>query len=281
MLDVDAAPTYVTEASVYVYDSEGNYISRIDVPQTKLKANNHRIKVEGLPEGDYQFVVWCGTSNNTYTMSGDKESMSKFQLALAKKDTVSTSLPNLFHGYLATVHYDDTSVSHDVYLTKNTNQLACLVVVPESGVTLKPEDYDMQIVSANSTMDAYNNVVSTEETVYLPFVKDTVTIDEGDNGLMHGIEFSLSTLRLMKDKKSHLIFKRVGSSTPVFDISFTEYLGVIGTLYTQLGKELTVQEYLDRQDFHTIVFYLSDDASVLISLKVNNWKLRLKDYLYL
>ncbi len=244
MLDVDAAPTYVTEASVYVYDSDGNYITRIDVPQAKLKANNHRIKVEGLPEGNYQFVVWSGTSTNNYTTSGDNGSMSQFQLALTQKDTVSTSLPNLFHGYLATVHYDETSVTHDVYLTKNTNQLACLVVVPESGDTLKPEDYNMQIVSANSTMDAYNNVVSTEETVYLPFVKDTVTIDEGDNGLMHGIEFSLSTLRLMKDKKNRLIFHRIGSKTPVFDISFSEYLGLMGTLYTQLGKQLTVQEYL-------------------------------------
>ena len=46
ILDVEAAQEYVKEVSVYVYDSVGNYVSRLDVPQTVLAANNHQVRIE-------------------------------------------------------------------------------------------------------------------------------------------------------------------------------------------------------------------------------------------
>jgi hypothetical protein len=56
---------------------------------------------------------------------------------------------------------------------------------------------------------------------------------------------------------------------------------MIGSLYTNLGKPLSVQEYLDRQDFYTIVFFLSDDLDQLIQLQVNSWRLRPYNHLKL
>ena len=80
MLDVDAAPEYIEEVSVYVYDKNGDYVTRIDAPTQALKANNYRVKVEGLEEGDYQFVVWSGVADNRYALSGDKPMLTTLEL---------------------------------------------------------------------------------------------------------------------------------------------------------------------------------------------------------
>ena len=282
ILDVEAAPEYISEVAVYVYDADGNYVSRLDVPQSVLKANGHRVRVEGLPEGDYQFVVWSGIGNSTYAVSGDRGALNQFRLSLAQPELkVASCLPDLYYGKLQTVHYDDSYVLHDVYMMKNTNQLACLVVPMSDDATLSPDDYDMKVVTANSVMDAHNMLVSDNEMTYEPFVRNSVTFEDAEYGELNGVSFNISTLRLMEDKDCRLILEKKDSGETIFNISFPEYIGMIGTLYTNLGRQLTVQEYLDRQDFYTIVFFLSSDLNQLVQLQVNSWRLRAKNHIKL
>ena len=282
ILDVEAAPEYISEVTVYVYDADGNYVSRIDVPQSVLNANRHRVKIEGLPEGDYQFVVWSGIGNNAYAVSGDRSTMDQFSLSLSQSgSSVSSCLPDLYYGKLQTVHFDDAYAVHDVYMMKNTNQLACLVVTISDDTTVSPDDYSMRIVSANGTMDAYNRLVSDNMVTYEPFIRNAVTFDDAEYGELNGVSFSISTLRLTEDHDCRLILEKRETGETIFNISFPEYIGMIGSLYTNLGRQLTVQEYLDRQDFYTIVFYLSSDLSQLVQLQVNSWRLRAKNHLKL
>jgi hypothetical protein len=49
---------------------------------------------------------------------------------------------------------------------------------------------------------------------------------------------------------------------------------MLGTLYRNDGSPMSVQEYLDRQDFYTVVFILSKDLNQLIQLRVNSWRVR-------
>lgn len=282
MLDVDAAPKYVTDAHVYIYDADGNYVKRIYVTQDVLKAKNYRVQVDGLPEGDYQFVVWSGMGNSQYAVSGDTKTIEDFRLALAgTSGGLATELPALYHGYLPAVHYDDSYAVHEVELMKDTNQLACLVVSVDNTVEVNPDDYSMDIIAANGTMDAYNRLVSDDEIVYKPFVKETVSINDADYGPLHGAKFNISTLRLMSDSDSRIVLQRKSTGQVVFNISFPEYVGMIGSLYTNLGRQIPVQEYLDRQDFYTIVFFLSGDMEQLLQLQVNSWRLRANNHIKL
>ena len=282
MLDVEAAPEYVMEAAVYIYDKEGNYVMRRDVPRSELLANNHRVRVEGLPEGDYQFVVWSGISSSQYAVSGDRSTIDQFRLSLAQFDTeVAEQLTDLYYGSLQTVHYDDSYATHDVYMMKNTNQLACLVVPVSADEELAPDDFSMRVTSANGIMDASNRPTSDKIVTYTPFAKDAVSIDDPEYGQLKGISFNISTLRLLEDEDCRLILENEKTGETVFDISFPEYIGALGALYTTMGRPLTVQEYLDRQDFYTIVFFLSDDLQQLVRLQVNSWRLRAKNHLKL
>jgi hypothetical protein len=52
---------------------------------------------------------------------------------------------------------------------------------------------------------------------------------------------------------------------------------MVGPLYTNLGRPLTVQEYLDRQDFFSIIFILSEDLNQLLDIQINSWRVRLFD----
>lgn len=275
ILDVEAAPEYVKDVSVFVYDTVGNYVTRIDAPMNLLRTYDHRVRVENLPEGDYQFVVWSGIGNSEYALSSNNLPLDEFRLSLAERENYAGRLPDLFYGCLSTVHYDNAYAVHDVYMMKNTNHLACLVVPLDESQEILPGDYTMKVVSANSTMDARNRLVSNEAVTYKPFAQDTVTVDDIDYGLLHGTKFGISTLRLMESTDCRLILEKNETGESVFNISLPEYIGMIGSLYTNAGRQLTVQEYLDRQDFYTIVFFLSGDGlNQLLQLQVNSWRLR-------
>lgn len=279
ILDVEAAPRYVTDAYVYVYDADGNYVKRIYVTQGVLTANNYQVEVDGLPEGDYQFVVWSGIGNSQYAVSGDTQTIDDFRLSLS--DGASSPLPALFHGYLPLVHYDDSYRTYDVDMMKNTNQLACIVVTLSDQSTMDADDFTMSITSANGTMDAYNHLATDAETIYEPFATENVTVNDADYGLLHGVQFNLSTLRLMSDRDCRIVIRKKSTGQDLVNLSFPEYIGMIGSFYTNLGRQIPVQEYLDRQDFYTIVFFLSDDLDRLIQLQVNSWRLRASNHLKL
>lgn len=280
MLDVEAAPEYIEEVSVYVYDTNGNYVTRIDAPTQTLKANNYRVKVEGLEDGDYQFVVWSGVANGRYAVSGDKTILTDFRLSLSGSSLIcSDQLPDLYYGSLSNVHYDDAHAVHDVYLMKNTNELACCIVTTDANVTIDADDYSMKIVSANGTMDAANRLVADKKISYEPFKQEAVYIKDADYGDLHGFKCNISTLRLMQKTDCRMILVKKETGQEIFNISLPDLLGELGTLYTKLGKPLTVQEYLDRQDFYTLIFIYSGDLDQLIQFQVNSWKLRANNHI--
>ena len=282
ILDVEAAPRYVNDALVYVYNADGQFVRHIKATHDELAANNYRVRVEDLPEGDYQFVVWSGLNNSLYVITGDTQPMNDFRLSLSVTSSgYANELPDLYYGNLNTVHYDDSYAVHHIELMKNTNQLACLVVSISDKAAMDADDYTMKIVAANSTMDARNQLVTNAVTTYLPYSQGNVTFDDPDYGQLHGLQFNLMTLRLTNQRDCRVILEKRSTGQELFNVSIPEYIGMIGSLYTNMGQPLTVQEYLDRQDFYTVVFYLSDDLDQLIQMRVNSWRLRANNHLKL
>jgi hypothetical protein len=157
--------------------------------------------------------------------------------------------------------------------------LACLVISLTPDAEDFSKEYQMSIVSANSTMDAHNQLVSPKNITYTPFAKDTVTVDDLEYGTLPGLQYGISTLRLMQNTDCRLVFENKSEGQKVFDVSLPHYIGMIGSLYTKMNRPLTVQEYLDREDFYTIVFFISGNQ--LIQLQVNSWRLRTTNHLKL
>ncbi len=285
LLDVDAAPKYVRDADVYIYDADGKYVKHMHVSNEALKANDYRVRVDDLPEGNYQFVVWSGINDDNYFMrSGTENTIDDFRLSLVANmpnNHFKGELPDLFYGYLPALHIDGGYDVREVNLMKDTNKLTCLVVSIDNEAVMNPYDYTMQIITPNGTMNAYNQLVSNIDIVYEPVGMGSVTFEDTEYGNLQGIQYTIPVLRLVNYKNNRIVLMKKDSGQKLFDISLAEYIGMVGKLYTTLGREITVQDYLDRQDFYTVVFYLSDDLERLISLKVNNWFLRSNNHLNL
>jgi hypothetical protein len=279
---VEAVQKYVKDADVYVYDADGNYVKRIHATQSELTANDYRVRVEGLSEGDYQFVVWSGMGNSQYAVAGDTQTMGDFRLSLSGAGTrYAGELPDLYYGYQTAVHYDDSYAVYDVELMKNTNQLNCLIVSVDKTAELDPTDYVMSFVADNGVVNAFNELDAEEYITYEPYSSGALEIDDPDYGKLNGLEYNISTLRLLEDHDSRIILEKKSTGQVIFNISCPKYMGMIGSFYTNLGRPLSVQEYLDRQDFYTVVFFLSGELDQLIQLQVNSWRLRAYNHLKL
>jgi len=282
ILDVEAAPKYLMDAYVYIYDADGNYVKRLYVTRDQLTANDYRVKIEDLPEGDYQFVVWSGMGSSLYSVAGETKTIGEFRLSLTGVGgSCASELPALYHGYLQKVHYDDSYAQHDVELMKNTNQLACLVVSTDNNTELKPENYTMKITADNGVMNAYNSIIPSGVTTYESYSVESVVLDDTENGKLNGIKFGLNTLRLMNDGNARIIIQKKQTPPKVLEISLPEYIGMVGTYYTNLGREIGVQEYMDRQDFYTIILYVNGDIDQLMQIQVNSWRVRVNNHLKL
>jgi hypothetical protein len=160
-------------------------------------------------------------------------------------------------------------------MMKNTNQLACFVVPLSQDVKMNPSDYVLEIVADNGTMDI-NNEMASDKLIHYSSVPELAVINDDDYGQLHGIKYNLSTLRLMEKGICRLVLtkKSDNQTDQIFNISFPKYIGEFGSLYTKLGKKLEPQEYLDRQDYYTVIFFLSEGLDQLMKLQVNSWLVR-------
>ena len=271
ILDVDAASRYLKDAYVYVYDNDGNFVKRIYATGDDLKAYDYRIRLDGLTEGD----------SNQYTLVGETQTKDDFRLSLiGNGSSYSGELPPIYYGVLRNIHYDSSYSVTPIPMMKDTNLLSCLVVSVDDA-ELSADDYTLKLVTANGVMDADNLIATDSPTTYAPYVSENVTFDDPDYGELKGALYAVSTLRLMEEGDCRILFEKKATGETVFNISLPEYIGMIGALYTNLGRELSVQEYLDRQDFYTIVFYLNGDLDQLIQLRVNSWRVRAYNHLIL
>lgn len=282
ILDVEAAPRYINDANVNIYDSEGHFVKSLYATQSELLANDYKVRIDNLPEGDYQFVVWSGLDRSAYAIIGNTQDINNFRISLINNGGVNnTLLPPLYHGYLSSVHYSDAYTVEDVELEKNTNHMNCLIASVDSTVVMDPAEYTLKLEANNGVMDAYNNIATEERTMYMPYIATQIKIEDPDYGNLNGLEYNISTLRLLADNDSRIILEKNSTGQTIFNVSFSEYISKVGYYYTNLGRELTLQEYLDRQDLYTAVFFLSEDLDQLLQLQVNTWRLRASNHLKL
>lgn len=280
LLNVDAAREQVKNVSVFVYDAEGNYVKRLDTNGASLEKNNYRIAIEDLTDGEYDFLVWSGLTDSHF-MTNSTTLLESFRLSLSSpSDLLDEDYAPLFYGFLEHVPVDGNYAVHEVSLMKNTNRMACLVTTAAE----EPVDaarYTLRLLAENAIMDATNIPIRERTATYGPYSTTTSVIEDPDEEPLPVVKFGLQTLRLQENDNCRLILTDNESGVEVFNLPITRYLCQAGILYPWEGGTLSPQEYLDRQDFHTLIFYLSEDGNRLLQCKINNWILRFNDQIHL
>lgn len=94
------------------------------------------------------------------------------------------------------------------------------------------------------------------------------------------IHARLNTLRIMKGDQTTLTIKHVPSGQEILLSSVTQYL-LLSKIHSHTGDEMGDQEYLDRQDSYTLLFFIQSSdmgiPKICPRIMVNGWTVRLND----
>ena len=154
----------------------------------------------------------------------------------------------------------DRHEEKEISLAKNTNKLR-VVLQDTEGYSMDVKDFSFRIVADNGYMDYDNSLLDDDTISYLPYHTESVDIAAGSaddqiNGKpanQYVAVAELNTLRLMAGENYRLIVRHKDWENDVLNVNLNQYL-----LLTQMeGHDISAQEYLDRQDEYSIVFFLT------------------------
>ncbi len=290
----DAFAQEVNAVTLYVVDPETDRVVwRKTESSDILKSEGYLMDVEGLAPGNYKLMAWAGdghkgsphftladegdnhkelicTLNRTYTTDGTAEVTDN--LHRLYKD-----LPEEFNNREFTDR-QGTHI-HTVRLMKNTNDIT-VVLQHLSGEPVDPSDFDFAITEANGTMNYDNSLLPDEEITYRPWATRS-GVSEGfvPEGMIQA-KFSAAIAdftvgRMMADRKMYLTITRHSDGGLVAKVPVIDYALMVKANYGDMPD----QEYLDRQDHYSMVFFLDDGLRWLNTMiYINAWHVVLSDH---
>ncbi|MEF2882418.1 MAG: FimB/Mfa2 family fimbrial subunit [Parabacteroides distasonis] len=258
----DAFQREVDKASLFICDNKGNFIRRQDIEGAELKANSIAMDLE---PGTYQVLTWAGLDESSYQwpeLTPGSSTIEEIRVkTLREADaTQPNELTPLWHALDTLVIAGDRHEEKEISLAKNTNKLR-VVLQDTEGYSMDVKDFSFRIVADNGYMD-YDNTLLDDDTIsYLPYHTESVDIAAGSaddriNGKpanQYVAVAELNTMRLMAGENYRLIVRHKDWENDVLNVNLNQYL-----LLTQMeGHDIPAQEYLDRQDEYSIVFFLT------------------------
>lgn len=269
----DAFTNEVKNVTVFLFDKEGILQSVQKDSGENLSNKNYYMEIDA-PEGTYDLIVWAGLLDNSFKaaqLTPGKSKLSDLIVTLNKTGSKSdTNLSPLWHGQIEDVNvgkqYEDLTVS----LIKDTKQIR-IKLQQINGLPITDEDFEYEITDYDNYLSYDNNPRRSGDLIYYPYVTGFNTTVEPSTETNVYAEFSTS--RIMTDSKSRLRITRKKDNTVIMDIPLVDYL-LLGALESYKDK-MSSQEYLDRQDVYSIIFFLDENLTWLkIQIIINGWTIR-------
>ena len=279
ILDVDAASSQVGDITIFAFDKNNKYVDRLDVDSITLHQGYCMVRVP-FPEGSYHLLLWGGASDRQYRFpylkAGQTERESLLLSLICDNDKqMNGKLNGLFYGSLENMTVSSDYQVWDAPLVKNTNYFSC-ILQDENNNLLNREDFTFTLEAANGVMDYTNTPSDTEPVYYRPY-RQEVSVLSDDIPVIHA---RLNTLRIMKGDQTTLSIKHIPSGQEILRLPLTQYL-LLSKIYSYTGDEMDDQEYLDRQDSYTLLFFIQSSdmgiPKICPKIMVNGWTVRLND----
>ncbi len=237
----------------------GNFIQRRDIEGAELKANNI---VMDLAPGTYQVLTWAGLDDRSYEWPElTPETSSLEEIRVKTLRAIDATQPNeltpLWHALDTLVITGDQHEEKEISLAKNTNKLR-VVLQDTDGNSMDAKNFTFRITANNGYMDYDNQLLADPAITYLPYYQKSVDVAVGDslNGKptnRYVAVAEMNTMRLMAGENYRLVIRHKDWEKDVLNVNLNNYL-----LLTQMeGHNISAQEYLDRQDEYSIIFFLT------------------------
>ena len=289
MAFADAFAHEVEAVTLYVLDQEGRVIWQKTEEGEALAAEYYAMTVDVEP-GTYDLLAWCGTRERGSFVVPDTDRKEGLTCTLQRKHDgtgnayCDQDLDRLFHGYVeGQVFCSQYGVhTYEVPLMKNTNNIR-VVLQHLSGEPIDKGQFEFSITDDNGSMDWDNVVLPDEPVTFYAWRVDAGTA-EFEEEVPEGTQSSLSTAiaeltvpRLMTDHadRSRLVIRNRENGETVVSIPLIDAALLVKGYY---NREMSDQEYLDRQDVFSMTFFLDEDDRWMDTyIYINSWKVVLQD----
>lgn len=286
----DAFAHEVSSVALYVFDEKGILVNQTATSDKQaLSSGRFEIPLELMP-GNYTLLAWGGLMNEeSFALLAQTEvgktKLEELQLKMRRqydadgKAKVSEDLLPLFHGSMP---LDVTDVpgtyTETMFLMKNTNVIRILLH-EISGQNVDADKFVFEIKDNNGLYAWDNTLLDDEMITYLPWHQSTGSAELEDPGFKAVTEINVAlaelTIGRMRAGNSPVLhIKSRETGKDVFRIPIADYALLVKGNYR---KNISDQEYLDRQDEYTMTFFLDEGEWVSSVIYINSWRVVLNN----
>lgn len=288
----DAFASEVESVTLHAFDHDGVLRYTKTESGEELHQDGYCMTLDGLSAGTYSLVAWCGTHDNaSYVvpeLSVGQSVMTDATCRLAVKQDAdglnyidADMRPELFHGISREpVTLPDRPGVHTVMLplVKDINHVH-VMLQHLSGEPVGKDHFRFTITDDNVSMLHDNSVQTGTAVTYKPwYVHDGMAgLEPAETGrAVTSVGVALADLtvgRLIKGHKPRLTVT-TSEGDVVLSIPLIDYALLIKEHY----REMSDQEYLDRQDSYALTFFLDERDKWMDSyIYINSWRVVLDD----
>ncbi len=290
ILNADAFGSHVTDVHLYVFDKQGRLVADKTEKRQLAADNDYALEIDVLP-GVYDLIAWCEGESTTpdavsFVIGGGTTPAVMSDLGAhldlqGEADDVHccNDIDRLYYGSAADVTFPDTYGTVDigpVYLTRDTKHISVLLQNLD-GSPIGEDEFTFAIEASNNVMDHLNNVVSVDPFHYRPWSIETTSAsfdgNEQDPDVRvqteaNGLLAEFTTGRLVAGRTPRLVIRN-SDGDDVIRIDLIRYLLLVKSKYEGMNSD---QDYLDRYDDHTMMFFIDNGSWAKARVYINNWR---------
>lgn len=289
----DAFRNEVKSVALYVFDQDGNFVTKARDAGTPLTREGYTLQIPGLAAGIYDLVAWCGLEDGDSFQVQDPASktelicrMKTFARAKSEERCSNELLNSLFYGYVEKADLKNLPVGSVntvvIPLVKNTNSIRVLLQSINDDIDLTPDQFDFAIYDINAELGWDDKIHQPLPLTYDPFKtrQGSVLLNDGTEVLTAAVaEFSVGRLFARTTDKTRLVITQRSTGQEVFNVPVVDYFCMVKGHYVQ---DMDDQEYLDRQDDYSIVVFLEhregpEGYYIAARVYINGWHIVLQN----
>lgn len=284
----DAFHQEVNSIALFVFDKNGVLVHMQQEDDKSLLSSGDYTMPLTLEPGEYELLAWGGLQNEE-----SFDLLANPQIGVTKIEDLEVKMHRKYNGDEAYVDEDLTRLFHgkrrlsytaeqghhveEVSLTKNTNVIR-VMLQQLVGSRISADMFRFEITDDNGWM-AYDNSLKQDEVItYLPWHTESGTAsaesDIYEEELVSVVLGEMTIARLMDSKNPQLTIWNKESQKRVLSIPLKEYVLLIKGYY---NRQMSNQEYLDRQDEYNITFFLENSEWLSASIMINSWRVVLNN----
>lgn len=302
----DAFANEVTSVKLCAYDTRGNLVWEHNEKGLELAREGYTVQLP-LPPGDYRFTAWCGTDNDAGsegrnesftvapTVAGESVHEDLFCTLNSKTDGEHPNysdehLYSLFHGTMQVTLPDTDNGEEYIYtmpLVKDTNHVR-VILQHLSDEDVDVDDFTFHIEDDNGNMAHDNTLLPSETVRYRTWKTQNGTAGVGKDdapqtrGLVYvnGAIADMTVGRLTTEHKDRMMLTiNTKTGEKVAQVPVIHYALLAKDYYEEAyRKQMTDQEFLDREDEYTLTFFLDENNRwVNSSIMIHSWKIVLQN----